>query len=532
MEGRFESARKAAGSYREIFGKDNFFLEIQDQGLEMEHRIQADLFRLEKETGIPMLATNDSHYLCEDDAHSHDVLVCVQTGKTLADPGRFRFDARDFYLKSAQEMRALWSELPEACDSTLEIAERCEVSFAEGRDLMPRFPVPVGETEESWLVKEVERGLAARFPGGVPDQHRAQAHYEVGVICQMGFPSYFLVVADLCRYAKESHIRVGPGRGSAAGAVIAYALGITELDPIKHGLLFERFLNPERISMPDFDIDFCQDRRDEVIRYVQQKYGRDRVAQIITFGKLQARAVLRDVGRVLGMPYGQVDRLSKLVPYNPAHPVSLEKAIWSEPQLQQLRDSDESVARLLSPVPISFDQAIAIAVVGLAVNLASAWLLRESDGHHHHDARDHHHRHRDHNLRSAYMHVLADALTSVLAIAGLLAGRLYGWIWMDPLMGIVGAAVIAAWSWGLLRSSGVVLLDVVTDATFADHIRERMEVGDDRVADLHLWRVGPGHSAAIVSVVCDQPQPPGVYKARLEGMPGLSHVTVEVHRCQ
>jgi cation diffusion facilitator family transporter len=192
----------------------------------------------------------------------------------------------------------------------------------------------------------------------------------------------------------------------------------------------------------------------------------------------------------------------------------------------------ESMVRLVSPVPISFDQAIAIAVIGLTVNLASAWFLRESDGHHHHHADDHHHHHRDHNLRSAYMHVLADALTSVLAIAGLLAGRFYGWIWMDPLMGIVGAAVIAAWSWGLLRSSGAVLLDVVTDATFADQIRERMEVGDDRVADLHLWRVGPGHSAAIVSVVCDQPQLPGIYKARLEGMPGLSHLTVEVHRCQ
>ncbi len=312
--GRYDKALAAAADYRDILGPGNFYVELMDHGLDIERRTRTDLVRLARELGLPLLATNDLHYTFPADAQAHEVLLCVQTGKTLADPGRFRFDARDFYLKSAQEMRALWSELPEACDNTLAIAERCDVAFAEGRDLMPRFPVPAGESEESWLVKEVERGLARRFPGGVPDQHRAQAAYEVGVICQMGFPGYFLVVADLCRYAKESHIRVGPGRGSAAGAVIAYALGITELDPIKHGLLFERFLNPERISMPDIDMDFDERRRADMIRYATEKYGEERVAQIITYGTIKAKAAVKDAARVLGYPYALGDRITKAMP--------------------------------------------------------------------------------------------------------------------------------------------------------------------------------------------------------------------------
>jgi DNA polymerase III subunit alpha len=312
--GRYDKAVAAAADYRDILGPGNFFVELMDHGLDIEQRTRTDLVRLARELDLPLVATNDLHYTFPTDAQAHEVLLCVQTGKTLADPGRFRFDARDFYLKSAQEMRALWSELPEACDSTLAIAERCEVTFAEGRDLMPRFGVPAGETEESWLVKEVERGLALRFPEGVPDQHRTQAHYEVGVICQMGFPGYFLVVADLCRYAKENRIRVGPGRGSAAGAVIAYALGITELDPIKHGLVFERFLNPERISMPDIDLDFDERRRSDMIRYATEKYGEERVAQIITYGTIKAKAAVKDAARVLGYPYAMGDRITKAMP--------------------------------------------------------------------------------------------------------------------------------------------------------------------------------------------------------------------------
>jgi DNA polymerase-3 subunit alpha len=312
--GRYDKALVAAADYRDILGADRFFVELMDHGLEIERRTRPDLLRIARELGLRVVATNDLHYTHPGDAEAHEVLLCVQTGKTLADPGRFRFDARDFYLKSAAEMRRLWADLPEACDTTLEIAERCEVTFAEGRDLMPRFPVPAGETEESWLVKEVERGLRTRFPSGVPEAHRRQAEYEVGVICQMGFPGYFLVTADLVRYAKDSGIRVGPGRGSAAGAVIAYALGITELDPIRHGLLFERFLNPERVSMPDIDMDFDERRRGDMIRYATEKYGEERVAQIITYGTIKAKAAVKDAARVLGYPYALGDRITKAMP--------------------------------------------------------------------------------------------------------------------------------------------------------------------------------------------------------------------------
>ena len=260
------------------------------------------------------MATNDLHYVHADDAATHDVLLCIGTRTTMDDPKRFRFDGRDFYLKSSQEMRELWSEIPEACDNTLLIAERCNVEFAEGANLMPQSPVPEGESEESWLVKEVEIGLHHRFGDTIPDNVRAQATYEVGVICQMGFPGYFLVVADLVRYAKTNGIRVGPGRGSAAGSMLAYALGITDLDPIRHGLLFERFLNPERISMPDIDIDFDERRRSDMIRYATDKYGEAHVAQIITYGSIKAKAAIKDSARVLGYPYALGDRITKSMP--------------------------------------------------------------------------------------------------------------------------------------------------------------------------------------------------------------------------
>ncbi|MGH3327489.1 MAG: DNA polymerase III subunit alpha, partial [Streptomycetales bacterium] len=312
--GRYEQAKRSAADFRDILGKDNFYCELMDHGIDVERRVQADLLRLAKDLDLPLVASNDLHYTYAADAEAHEVLLCVQTGKTLADPKRFRFDARDFYLKNAQEMRHLWREVPEACDNTLLIAERCEVSFNEGADLMPRFPVPEGETEESWLVKEVERGLARRHPEGVPEASRKQAEYEIEVVCQKGYPGYFLVVADLVRFAKENGIRVGPGRGSAAGAIIAYALGITELDPLRHGLIFERFLNPERMSMPDIDIDFDERRRADMIRYATEKYGEERVAQIITYGTIKAKAAIRDAARVLGYPYALGDRLSKAMP--------------------------------------------------------------------------------------------------------------------------------------------------------------------------------------------------------------------------
>ena len=312
--GQYERARQAAADYRDILGPDNFFCELMDHGIEIERRTRADLLRLAKDLKLPLLATNDLHYTHASDAESHEVLLCVQTGKTMADPNRFKFDARDFYLKSALEMRTLWAEHPDACDNTLLVAERCNVEFTEGRNLMPRFPVPEGESEESWLVKEVERGLAHRFPNGVPQDRRDQAAYEVGVICQMGFPGYFLVTADLVAHAKSVGIRVGPGRGSAAGALIAYALGITELDPMSHGLLFERFLNPERISMPDIDMDFDERRRAEMIRYATQRYGEERVAQIVTYSTIKAKAALKDSARVLGHPFSVGERLTKAMP--------------------------------------------------------------------------------------------------------------------------------------------------------------------------------------------------------------------------
>ncbi|MFV2019745.1 DNA polymerase III subunit alpha [Micromonospora sp. LOL_023] len=315
--GNFEKACESAAEFRDIFGADNFYLELMDHGLDIETRIRTDLIRLGKRLNLKPIATNDLHYTHERDAEAHEVLLCVQSGSTMADPKRFKFDARDFYLKSAAEMRKLWdSEVPGACDNTLEIAEKIgdySALFAS-RDLMPQFPVPAGETEESFLRAEVLRGLDRRFPGGVPDGHRKQAEYELDVILKMGFPGYFLVTADLVDYAKREGIRVGPGRGSAAGALIAYALGITELDPIPHGLLFERFLNPDRVSMPDIDMDFDERRRGDMIRYATERYGEERVAQIITYGTIKAKAAIKDAARVLGYPFAMGDRITKAMP--------------------------------------------------------------------------------------------------------------------------------------------------------------------------------------------------------------------------
>ena len=315
--GNYERALVAAADFRDILGQGNFYCELMDHGIGIERRHRDDLLKIARALDLPLVATNDLHYVSPQDAEIHDVLLCIGTRAQVSDTKRFRFSASDFYLKSAAEMRDVWRELPEACDNTLVIAERCNVTFAENASLMPRFPVPAGESEESWLVKEVERGLVARFaPDPVPEAHRNQAAYEVGVVCTMGFPGYFLVVADLCRYAREQGIRVGPGRGSAAGAVLAWALGITELDPIRHGLLFERFLNPDRISMPDIDIDFDERRRADMIRYATAKYGEERVAQIVTYNSIKAKAAVKDSARALGHPYILGDRITKAFPPN------------------------------------------------------------------------------------------------------------------------------------------------------------------------------------------------------------------------
>ena len=311
--GQYDEARKAAAEFQDIFGRENFYCEIMDHGIDIERRTMADLLTLAKDLRMPLVATNDLHYTHADRAEAHAALLCIQSGSTLDDPNRFKFDSQEFYLKSAAEMRSLFPDHPEAIENTLLIAQACEVSF-EKRDLMPRFTVPEGHTEASWFAAEVDRGLAERFPGGVPERHRAQADYEVGVINQMGFPGYFLVVADFIGWAREHGIRVGPGRGSAAGSVVAWAMKGIGLDPLAHGLIFERFLNPDRISMPDIDIDFDDRRRGEVIRYVTEKYGDDRVAQIVTYGTIKAKQALKDSARVLGMPYAVGERLTKAMP--------------------------------------------------------------------------------------------------------------------------------------------------------------------------------------------------------------------------
>jgi DNA polymerase III subunit alpha len=315
--GNFEKACESAAEFRDIFGPGNFYLELMDHGLEIEKRVRDDLLRLGKRLDLRAVATNDLHYTYESDADAHEVLTCIQSGSTMADPKRFKLDGHDYYVKSAAQMRAIWdAQVPGACDATLEIAERIGdySSVFASRNLMPTFPLPAGENEETFLRAEVERGLARRFPNGVPETHVKQAHYELDVIAQMGFPGYFLVVADLVAHAKEVGIRVGPGRGSAAGALIAYALGITELDPIPHGLLFERFLNPERISMPDIDLDFDERRRGEMIRYATEKYGEERVAQIVTYGTIKAKAGIKDAARVLGYPFALGDKITKVMP--------------------------------------------------------------------------------------------------------------------------------------------------------------------------------------------------------------------------
>jgi DNA polymerase III subunit alpha len=320
----YDAARQAAADFQDILGRDNYFLELMDHGLEIELRVRDGLLRLAKDLQIPLLATNDSHYVMREDAPSQEHLLCINSGSTMDTPAgdgpgqRFAFSGDGYYLKSAEEMRALWVDkydLREACDNTLLIAERCNVEFTEGNGTyMPRFPCPEGESEDSWLVKEVEKGLHHRYPGGVPDAVRKQAEFEIGVITSMGFSGYFLVVADFINWAKNNRIRVGPGRGSGAGSMVAYAMRITDLDPLEHGLIFERFLNPDRVSMPDFDIDFDERRRGEVIKYVTDKYGDDRVSYIVTYGTIKAKQAVKDSARILNYPFAMGDRITKAMP--------------------------------------------------------------------------------------------------------------------------------------------------------------------------------------------------------------------------
>ncbi|MBI2370372.1 MAG: DNA polymerase III subunit alpha [Deltaproteobacteria bacterium] len=350
-QGEVERARAAAAEYRDIFG-DRFYFEIQENGVAEQSPVNEGLLKLSREMGIPVVGTNDCHYLSRTDARAHDVLLCIQTGKSVNEPNRMRFASEELFVKPPAEMARLFAYAPDAARRTLEIAERCDLQLQFDQFLFPRFAVPEGETLESCLEREARGGLARRLQETRPRPDAERVHHyeqrlreELGIITTMGFAGYFLIVADFITYAKRKGIPVGPGRGSAAGSLVAYALGITELDPIAYNLLFERFLNPERISMPDIDIDFCMDRRDEVIQYVQEKYGKENVAQIITFGKMQARAVVRDVGRVLEFPYGDVDRIAKLIPETLN--ITLEEAIRQEPRLRELEERDPHVRKLL-----------------------------------------------------------------------------------------------------------------------------------------------------------------------------------------
>lgn len=357
MAGRYDSAKETAGQYQDIFGRGNFFLEIQDQGLELEKKIHADLFRLEKELDIPLVATNDSHYLCEDDSHAHEVLLCVQTAGSIHDPRRFKFDSDQFYVKSAAEMEKLFSHAPEVVSRTMQFAERCSLKLNKVDNPFPEFAVPEGHTIESYFEIICRQGFKKRLNTSIKhlqdrgllrtpvSEYEARLEREIAIIKQMKFPGYFLIVWDFIRYARERNIPVGPGRGSAAGSLVGYVMEITNIDPLQNALLFERFLNPERISMPDIDIDFDMNRRGEVIEYVTRKYGREQVAQIITFNTMAAKAAIKDVGRALDMPYGDVDRIAKLVPATIG--VTIEQALKDSPQLQEAYDGNPQIRELI-----------------------------------------------------------------------------------------------------------------------------------------------------------------------------------------
>ena len=347
LRGDTEAARARALDLKELFGEENFYLEIQNHLIPEEAEVARGLIRLSKETGIPLALTNDAHYIEKDDARAQDVLLCIQTGKTVDEQNRMRFETQEFYLKSEEEMRALFPDCPEAADNTVKIAERCAYDFEFGHYHLPRFKLPAGETDSAvYLRKLCEKGFSERFPNS-PEVHK-QLDYELGVIERMGFVDYFLIVQDFINYAKRSGIPVGPGRGSAAGSVVAYCLHITDVNPIQYSLFFERFLNPERVSMPDIDVDFCVNRRGEVIDYVNRLYGSDHVAQIVTFGTMAARAAVRDVGRVLNMSYADTDAVAKQVPSGPgALNMTLEEALRLSRPLKEMYDSREEVKRLI-----------------------------------------------------------------------------------------------------------------------------------------------------------------------------------------
>jgi len=353
-QNRYEDAKKVAKEYEQIFGKDNFYLELQDNGIPEQEHVNRELLKLTKDSGIPVVATNDCHYLDMEDHKAHDALLCIQTGKTVRDVNRLKFSSETFYMKTPEEMKKAFSYIPEAITNTVKIAERCNLELDLGKYHLPHFPVPQGYTRETFMAELARKGLDERFveielvrgAGSIDKKaYRDRLEFEIQMIDKMGFAGYFLIVSDFIRYAKEHGIPVGPGRGSAAGSLVAYSLRITDLDPLPYNLLFERFLNPERISMPDIDVDFCQDRRDEVLKYVTEKYGQDHVTQIITYGTMLAKGVIRDVGRVLDIPYAECDRMAKLIP-NKLN-ITLKESLEQEPKLREAMKKDARMAELM-----------------------------------------------------------------------------------------------------------------------------------------------------------------------------------------
>jgi DNA polymerase III subunit alpha len=357
MAGKYEEAKKSAGRFEDIFGKGNFFLEVQDHGLEPDKGVREALYRMERDLGIPLIATNDSHYVADDDSRAHEILLCVQTATSMNDPNRFKFDTQEFYIKSAEEMHRLFADHPETCSRTMQFIDRCNLKLNKVDNPFPEFPVPDGYTLDSYFEHVCREGLRKRLDTAVAHLrstgllHKSVADYEerlnreIDCIKQMKFPGYFMIVWDFIRYAKEQGIPVGPGRGSAAGSLVAYVMEITDIDPLQNELLFERFLNPERVSMPDIDIDFCMNRRGEVIEYVKRKYGNDQVAQIITFNTMAAKAAIKDVGRALEMPYGEVDRIAKMIPATIG--ITIDEALKDKGPLATAYDSDPKIKELI-----------------------------------------------------------------------------------------------------------------------------------------------------------------------------------------
>ena len=386
-KGLYDEARKTALEYQDIFGKGNFFLELQDHGLEEQAIVNQRLIRMSEELGIELVTTNDVHYTNAEDAKAHDILLCIQTGKKLSDENRMRYEGGQFYVKSPEQMRELFPYALQAVENTQKIADRCEVEIEFGVTKLPRYDVPGGLTSLEYLTQMCQEGLVRRYgdeKGEVSEEICQRLEYELGVIRNMGYVDYFLIVWDFIKYAKDHGIAVGPGRGSAAGSIVAYALEITDIDPLRYELLFERFLNPERVSMPDIDVDFCYERRQEVIDYVVGKYGKDRVVQIVTFGTLAARGVIRDVGRVMDLPYAFVDTIAKMIPQELN--ITIDKALKMNPELKKLYESDEQVqylidmSRKLEGLPRHSSMHAAGVVIGQRSIDEFVPLSRSSDG--------------------------------------------------------------------------------------------------------------------------------------------------------